>query len=71
MNDSPIAWMLAGGVRDVDALGLEWHGRASSEAATSRHAEARLPRLSIRRLRAAAATPNGAVVTPTLDCCPA
>ena len=71
MNDEPIAWMMAGGVRDVQALGFEWGGRPAAEAAASRRAEGRLTRLSIPRLRTAAATSNGAVSTPALDCCPA
>ena len=75
MHDSSIAWMMAGGTRTDQTPDTEPHGRRGAEAAASRHAEGRLPRLSVRWSRsdtsiAAFAGPD-TVASPTLHCCPA
>lgn len=68
MHDSPIGWMMAGGVRAEDTADDRRHDRVPTVSEPSRRPEARLPRLYGERVRSFLAGP---AASPTLDCCPA
>jgi hypothetical protein len=70
MQDSPIAWMMAGGVR-ADGPDDARHRRAVADTARTPTAWARSVHLDLGRIRTLLAAPVSSVESPALDCCPA